>query len=623
MESSAGLGVSSKLCVGDRVQIFYRASGVKSNGDARWMASPSVADSRSPHIGVTAGWHGATVVEEYDPSVAALSLGPTAAMESDGGDEEEEEGEPPHPLLRSAAHVQVRLDAARWINRTGERYVDRESGKTAPLRCAIDPRDVALADATLPPIALSLLVTRWAFDESAEVVGGHGGWGDTGAVVSDRYIENWMQTLHETLRGRFTVRTAWVASSADVARVGDAAGSLVRLLAPPAYPAAVAAATTAAPRLASFWFLWPVECQDGSLPAGYVYHKTLLGAMSSLEAAGVQTRFPHPSALYRIFLSKEWMATMCLSRGFRVPATTRVSVAAIVRDPAGAARAALASLHSLATAQLEWGMACASGPQRERLPAPSAMRGVAKLGFSWEASDVVRFNGECELAERLVELVEQPQMCASAVLVQQLVDDPVCEIRTFIVDGVIAKMLHTRFLPPDDDGRYAVFERTDTPASWFDRRDSATSAADGAAALAHAEATIAREVVPRWLQWLRAQHHEVLPVLRIDTFVVRRPGVPGECDVYSGELTELGASMIGWREGPAMVKPAVLRSCFTDGGGGASAEQDATIATLLQSCAGHAATAAADGVTRGMLDAAKRSVAEGQTAETYGDEFGT
>ena len=49
------------LTAGTPVSAFYRASGVVSNGDARWMASPTPADSRSPHIGVTAGWHFAIV----------------------------------------------------------------------------------------------------------------------------------------------------------------------------------------------------------------------------------------------------------------------------------------------------------------------------------------------------------------------------------------------------------------------------------------------------------------------------------------------------------------------------------------------------------------------------------
>jgi hypothetical protein len=467
-----------------------------------------------------------------------------------------------------------------------------------------------LRSAALPPCALSLLVVRWATDEASDCVGFQGGWGDTGAVVSDRYIENWMQTLHACLRGRVTVRTAFVASSTDVERLGHNAGSLARLL---------LATETPAAHVGAFYFLWPVESDDGGLPSGYVNQRSLLGAMRDMEGAGVETRFPHPSALYRVFLSKEWMATMCLARGFRVPATTRVSVAAIVRDPLLAARNALTALDALATAQREGGMACADAARRNggaAAPGDSTrMRGVAKLGFSWEAADVVRFDGVVDLAARLVELVEQPQMCPSAVLVQHLVEDPVCEIRSFVVEGRIAKMLYTRFLPPGEDGRYADFERSATPAEWFAVDDGPTSAADGAAALAHAEATIRTELVPRWLTWLRSQQHERIPVLRIDTFVVRRRGAPRECDVFIGELTELGASMVGWQEGPSIVKPAVLRACFAGGVGAELLEANGA------GCAAHARAAADDGVARGMLSAAMRSVASGQTAASYGAEF--
>lgn len=594
------------LTAGTRISAFYRASGVASNGDARWMVSPTPADSRSPHIGVTAGWHRATVVKDFNPEAVAFC-------------EDDVLGEGEHPLLRSTSHIQVRFDAARWINRTGERYVDAMGGQ---LRAALDPADVVLRTAALPPCALSLLVVRWATGEASDCVGFQGGWGDTGAVVSDRYIENWMQTLHASLRGRFTVRTAFVASSADVERLGHNAGSLARLL---------LATETPVAHVGAFYFLWPVESDDGGLPSGYVNQRALLGAMRDLEGAGVETRFPHPSALYRVFLSKEWMATMCLARGFCVPATTRVSVAAIVRDPLLAARNALAALDVLATAQRDGGMACADAARRssggsalggaqgdargDSRGDSACMRGVAKLGFSWEAADVVRFDGVADLAARLVELVEQPQMCPSAVLVQHLVESPICEIRSFVVEGRIAKMLYTRFLPPGEDGRYADFERSATPADWFDADDGPTSAADGAAALAHAETTITADLVPRWLVWLHSQHHERIPVLRIDTFVVRRRGAPRECDVYIGELTELGASMVGWQEGPSIVKPAVLRSCFAGGVG----------AELLEAsgagCAAHARAAADDGVARGMLSAAMRSVASGQTAASYGAEF--
>ena len=38
----------------------------------------------------------------------------------------------------------------------------------------------------------------------------------------------------------------------------------------------------------------------------------------------------------------------------------------------------------------------------------------------------------------------------------------------------------------------------------------------------------------------------------------------GSVDVFAGELTELGASTLGWREGPSVKFPAVIRTCFDD-----------------------------------------------------------
>jgi hypothetical protein len=46
---------------------------------------------------------------------------------------------------------------------------------------------------------------------------------------------------------------------------------------------------------------------DGALDEGYVHHRTLLSTMCDVEAAGVSTRFPHASHLYRSLLSKEWV----------------------------------------------------------------------------------------------------------------------------------------------------------------------------------------------------------------------------------------------------------------------------------------------------------------------------
>ena len=237
----------------------------------------------------------------------------------------------------------------------------------------------------------------------------------------------------------------------------------------------------------------------------------LLEAMRALESAGVPTRFPHVSHLYRVLLSKDWCGHLCLCPQFKVPATTKVSAAAVAVAARLAARTALGALRARARAR---GPARAQGAQGEaqeggrerrargqsararrggrrprrrpraaaRRPAATARRarrrrrrrarrarrraprddddamdddagggggggrrrgragargarGVAKLGFSWEASDVRSFEGEAQLATRLEQLFLQAQCGAECALVQERVEGAACEMRAFVVDG--------------------------------------------------------------------------------------------------------------------------------------------------------------------------------------------
>jgi hypothetical protein len=176
-------------------------------------------------------------------------------------------------------------------------------------------------------------------------------------------------------------------------------------------------------------------------------------------------------------------------------------------------------------------------------------------------------------------------------MVQQRVEAATCEIRTFIVDGEPKHMLYTRFLAPSEEGRFNRFERRERPEvveKWFGGDE---------AALAHAEQQILK-LARRWVLWFRTQSATLPPCFRLDCFVVRRPvngvsmanaasfpslggggAVPAKgaedadddddncqhkCSIYTGELTELGASMLGWADGVATTFPAVIRSCFTD-----------------------------------------------------------
>ena len=66
-------------------------------------------------------------------------------------------------------------------------------------------------------------------------------------------------------------------------------------------------------------------------------------------------------------------------------------------------------------------------------------KGVVKLGFSWEAMDVRKFEGEAELASALRELAEQNMSLGDTVMVQEWIDFD-CELRLFFVEPVLEQL---------------------------------------------------------------------------------------------------------------------------------------------------------------------------------------
>jgi len=162
----------------------------------------------------------------------------------------------------------------------------------------------------------------------------------------------------------------WVASSEDLTKLAAAAALVKPLL--------------TGRHQGSMYFLWPCQSQDAQhIPSGYVDLPNIMAALQATEAAGIPTRFPHPSHLYKVsmphvgkqglggvldlktwsevsersshsiftslrkvcdfifylsslcllsclfrqvFLSKDWTSQLCLFPDMRVPATTKVRI---------------------------------------------------------------------------------------------------------------------------------------------------------------------------------------------------------------------------------------------------------------------------------------------------------
>jgi hypothetical protein len=282
--------------------------------------------------------------------------------------------------------------------------------------------------------------------------------------------------------------------------------------------------------------------------------------------------------------------------------------------------------------------ACSGGPSMQQQAAAAAALGqsvsvgssdrresddaavVVKLGFSWEALDVTKVQvppitpcvqqpqqQQCSastgraaaaaavsgsssggssalrpispLAHALTAAISSPGCRNDCVLVQRFVSCACCELRLFVVDGVVRGRYLARYEDTTPEGKFQNWlrlERAEAAKQWFD---------GDAAALASAEAD-AESLVPRLLTALRGLCTEPIPAVRLDFLLERRwrcsesegRKLNADADAegsaegsgaerWTGrastlEITEAGFSMWGWPQGPALVFEALVRACL-------------------------------------------------------------
>lgn len=311
--------------------------------------------------------------------------------------------------------------------------------------------------------------------------------------------------------------------------------------------------------LAGMYFCWPIGFEDGHEYPGYVERKRLLSLMERMEATGIPTRFPHNSHQYRMFASKEWMAQTCLIPGLNVPLTTKLS-RQIVEDRGAleAGKMASSALSHLNRARCTMFNFNDLAPYHIEKTDYDVNVGVVKLGWSWEAMDVVKWNNPQQLRSGIDDLVNQPDNWMDFLLVQEFIDFDV-EMRHYVVSPTgheitppIRKIVYTKFQRVSS-GRFCQFDRFDRPdcvKKYFGNDEAAMRDAEEKS----------KVLIGRWLQWLRAESAELPVFLRFD-IMAKRVG-PGKAKVTTGELTELGGCFLGWPEGPKEVFRAMINSCF-------------------------------------------------------------
>lgn len=372
------------------------------------------------------------------------------------------------------------------------------------------------------------------------VTEGAGGWGQIGSTPSDNYINAWEDSVFQAIGPTYEVISVFYQSSQELSQI---CAPLLKKMA-------------RGKHIGAFYFMWPIGYSDGHNFPAYVDKGRELRLMVEMEGCAIPTRFPHHSSLYKMYASKEWTAQMCLHPLLKVPLTTMVAMQAIACDPAKAARNSMQALQHLAAARSQWAQEC------NLPPLPSTVnRGVAKLGWSWEAMDFRAWRNTSELENALIPLAQQPDSSVDLVFVQEWVDFDV-EIRHFIVEPDLddpeslkpKKRIYTVF-KSKDSGCFRDFDR-------FDRNSCLQQTfMEDELALEDAERQ-ADELIARWVQWLQGISHELPAVTRFD-ILAKRTG-PGRASIATGELTELGGCFLGWEQGPEVVFGAMLRSCFKD-----------------------------------------------------------
>lgn len=505
----------ASLQAGEVVDVFHRYC---QDPNGYFMVQHSGLGLMHPSVGRTDGWTAARVSEAWD-------------LQHFNRDDYK-------------TWVEIQWMHPTWYNRRGHKLdVNTPSMVTQRVLPEQIRQRHMPSEAQRPP-RLTLFHVRWGGEQPVNpVTEGAGGWGQIGATPSDNYINGWEDSVFQALGPTYEIISAFLQGSDELGKLSP---PLVRHM-------------FRGQHVGAAYFLWPIAFQDGHEFPAYVQRERLFGLMVEMEASGIPTRFPHASHLYRIFASKEWTAQMCLHPRLHVPLTTQVARQAITADPGKAAANAMRALGCLAEAREAWSV---PGDVAEQ-PCKGApcVRGVAKLGWSWEAMDVTAWRSKQELQAALVQLAEQPGSLVDQVFVQEWVDFDV-EMRHFVVEADLTnpqswrpkKIIYTVF-KSREQGSFRNFDR-------YDRKTCLRSCfQNDEAALASAEKQ-SEELIGRWLVWLQAQTHELPVVMRFD-IMAKRTG-PGRSVVTTGELTELGGCFLGWPQGPQVVFGAMLRSAFKD-----------------------------------------------------------
>jgi hypothetical protein len=400
---------------------------------------------------------------------------------------------------------------------------------------------------------LSIISFRWGGRN--EVVAPEQ-WGHTGSSCSTLFINSFIEAAVVPRIGlNYEVWSVFVEDSTDLVKIGDAA----HLIFGPHHPA------RRAEHVCAMYFIYPTSFEENCVPtaetgedegAAHVDQKSLFRMMKAVEKAGIPTQFPHCSGFYELLTSKRWTHMMTLTPHLRVPPTVALPRMLIEKDIAAAAAYAQNALREVKKQQAKLrneDVAQADQP---------VVKGVAKLGFSWEALDVKFWEETDGLQTALYQLSQvieisgnltgQPHDCESLLIQEYCAHD--IELRLYVVDGKVEARIYTKFCKIKANNEFGDFQQH------FDPEPVAKEWMDGDMAALQDGERQCREITDHWMAWVQAQTCDIPPGIRFDYFIGRAG--KGKAVVWTLEICELGFSMLGEPDLPKKVFNAMLHHCL-------------------------------------------------------------
>lgn len=514
---------------GDDVLVFY-SMGRRCRPDRKYLA---VLDPRQgayrPRCGLSDGWVPAKVAADQDASVRGGDVCIEYAW--------------PHFFTQRGQLPDNNGIWTEWYSQKLVKSPSAGSVSSTPRLIEMDSRPT-----------LAILTFRWGGQN--EIVAAQQ-WGHTGSSVSDIFIHSYLDVVGRHLSTSYEVWTIYIEDKSDMNRIADSAHLIFGAQHP----------LRRAKHVRAMYHLYPTGFEENCVPtsetggdggAALVDQKAFFRMMQAVERAGISSCFPHDSGFYELLASKRWTPYMALVPHLQVPATVALPRMLIEQGGSNCAKAAEWAHEALNNVRAQQHKL-----RGEPVPSTGVEKGVAKLGFSWEALDVKFWEGRSGLEtaiSQLTQIIEisdeytgQPHDLETLMIQEYCPHD--LEMRLYVVEGKVEATIFTKFCKIKDNNEFGDFKES------FDLKDAAKQWMAGDVAALEDGAQQCRQITEHWMNWVRAQTCQTPPGIRFDYFV-GRAGPPGKATVRTLEICELGFSMLGKEDLPNKVFTAMLRSCL-------------------------------------------------------------